>query len=45
WGLKLIRELVDEVEIMTGDKGTIVRMVKYLDTGTEKEGAGSPGPE
>ena len=45
WGLKLIRELVDDVEIMTGDKGTIVRMVKYLDSGMEKEGAGSPGPE
>lgn len=45
WGLKLIRELVDDVEIMTGDKGTIVRMVKYLDTGSEKEGTGPPGPE
>jgi serine/threonine-protein kinase RsbW len=45
WGLKLIRELVDEVEIMTGDKGTIVRMVKYLGAESEKEGAGSKGPE
>jgi anti-sigma regulatory factor (Ser/Thr protein kinase) len=30
WGLKLIRELVDDVEINTGPDGTIVRMVKYL---------------
>jgi serine/threonine-protein kinase RsbW len=45
WGLKLIRELVDEVEIMTGEKGTVVRMVKYLGSETEKEGAGSQGPE
>ena len=45
WGLKLIRELVDDVEIMTGDKGTTVRMVKYLGSGSEKEGAGSQGPE
>lgn len=30
WGLKLIRELVDEVEIETGEEGTTVRMVKYL---------------
>ena len=45
WGLKLIRELVDDVEIMTGEGGTVVRMVKYLDSGMEKEGAGSPGPE
>ncbi|MBI5575120.1 MAG: ATP-binding protein [Deltaproteobacteria bacterium] len=45
WGLKLIRELVDDVEIRTGDGGTVVRMVKYLEPGTEKEGAGSPDPE
>ncbi|MEW6721287.1 MAG: ATP-binding protein [Thermodesulfobacteriota bacterium] len=31
WGLKLIRELVDEVEIDTGLDGTVVRMVKYLE--------------
>jgi serine/threonine-protein kinase RsbW len=30
WGLKLIRELVDDVEIVTGQEGTVVRMVKYL---------------
>jgi anti-sigma regulatory factor (Ser/Thr protein kinase) len=45
WGLKLIRELVDDVEIVTGDRGTVVRMVKYLDPEHGKEGAGSPGPE
>jgi len=28
WGLKLIRELVDEVEIVTGQDGTVVRMMK-----------------
>jgi len=37
WGLKLIRELVDDVEIVTGPDGTVVRMVKFLD-------AGQPGP-
>jgi serine/threonine-protein kinase RsbW len=31
WGLKLIRELVDEVEIDTGMDGTVVHMVKYFD--------------
>jgi serine/threonine-protein kinase RsbW len=30
WGLKLISELVDEVHIETGDRGTTVRMVKNL---------------
>jgi serine/threonine-protein kinase RsbW len=45
WGLKLIRELVDEVEIATGDRGTVVRMVKYLGHESGKEGEGSPGPE
>ncbi len=30
WGLKLIRELVDDVEIVTGQEGTIVHMVKHL---------------
>ena len=45
WGLKLIRELVDDVEIETGDRGTVVRMVKYLGPEPGKEGEGSPGPE
>ncbi|MBI5418766.1 MAG: ATP-binding protein [Deltaproteobacteria bacterium] len=45
WGLKLIRELVDDVEIMTGERGTIVRMVKFLGPESDKEGAGPPGPE
>ncbi len=39
WGLKLIRELVDDVEIETGERGTTVRMVKYLGPGD------GPGPE
>ncbi len=39
WGLKLIRELVDDVEIITGPDGTVVRMVKHLGTGP-----GSPAP-
>jgi serine/threonine-protein kinase RsbW len=30
WGLKLIGELVDGVDIETGEGGTTVRMVKYL---------------
>jgi serine/threonine-protein kinase RsbW len=33
WGLKLIRELVDDVEIVTGPEGTVVRMVKFLEPG------------
>jgi serine/threonine-protein kinase RsbW len=45
WGLKLIRELVDDVEISTGDRGTTVRMVKYLGPGPAREGAGSPDTE
>ncbi|HSL92949.1 MAG TPA: ATP-binding protein, partial [Candidatus Limnocylindrales bacterium] len=45
WGLKLIRELVDDVEIATGDRGTVVRMVKYLGAVPGEEGAGPPGPE
>jgi serine/threonine-protein kinase RsbW len=45
WGLKLIRELVDDVEIATGDRGTVVRMVKYLGRESGKEGEGPPGPE
>ena len=40
WGLKLIRELVDDVEVATGETGTTVRMVKYfgrdLDTDVTK---------
>lgn len=39
WGLKLIRELVDDVEIITGSDGTVVRMVKHLGAGH-----GSPAP-
>ena len=37
WGLKLIRELVDDVEVATGETGTTVRMVKYFgrDPGTD----------
>jgi serine/threonine-protein kinase RsbW len=45
WGLKLIRELVDDVEIATGERGTVVRMVKYLGPESVKEGEGPPGPE
>lgn len=45
WGLKLIRELVDDVEIATGDRGTVVRMVKYLGPEPGKEGEGPPGPQ
>jgi serine/threonine-protein kinase RsbW len=51
WGLKLIRELVDEVDIVTGQEGTVVRMVKFLASGaggpaagkTEGEEPGAPG--
>ncbi|GAB4229146.1 MAG: hypothetical protein OHK0028_03170 [Deltaproteobacteria bacterium] len=39
WGLKLIRELVDDVEIATGPDGTVVRMVKQL--GTDPGGPGT----
>jgi len=50
WGLKLIRELVDEVEIVTGPDGTVVRMVKNLEAvpgspanAIETGGPASPG--
>jgi len=51
WGLKLIRELVDDVEIITGPDGTVVRMMMRLggepaDPVTVKQGEGesaSPG--
>jgi serine/threonine-protein kinase RsbW len=51
WGLKLIRELVDEVDIVTGQEGTVVHMVKFLASGAggpaagKKEGEepGAPG--
>jgi serine/threonine-protein kinase RsbW len=51
WGLKLIRELVDEVDISTGLDGTVVRMVKYLasepggsgNAPQNEEGPGAPG--
>jgi serine/threonine-protein kinase RsbW len=33
WGLKLISELVDDVDITTGEHGTTVRMVKHLRSG------------
>ena len=33
WGLKLISELVDDVDITTGEHGTTVRMVKRLRSG------------
>jgi len=39
WGLKLIRELVDEVEIDTGLEGTVVHMVKFLDGGPAGSGS------
>ena len=47
WGLKLIRELVDDVEIITGPDGTVVHMVKHLGgdpatPGTVQEGEGGP---
>ena len=41
WGLKLIGELVDDVEIVTGEHGTTVRMVKNLRPGNG-EGPESP---
>lgn len=44
WGLKLIRELVDEVEIDTGPDGTVVRMVKLLEGGPARN-AGAEGKE
>lgn len=42
WGLKLIRELVDDLDIATGETGTVVRMVKYLDSrpGADADAAG-----
>ncbi|MGB3097209.1 MAG: ATP-binding protein [Candidatus Deferrimicrobiaceae bacterium] len=42
WGLKLISELVDDVDITTGEQGTTVRMVKNLRHGT---GEGSTTPD
>ncbi len=47
WGLKLIRELVDEVDIDTGLDGTVVRMVKYFENdpgGGDKPGTAEGGP-
>jgi len=51
WGLKLIRELVDDVEIITGPDGTVVHMMMRLggdpgDPGNVTQGEGdsaSPG--
>ncbi len=37
WGLKLISELVDDVEITTGEDGTTVRMVKDLRPGSDED--------
>ncbi len=37
WGLKLISELVDDVEITTGVDGTTVRMVKKLRHGSDED--------
>jgi len=45
WGLKLIRELVDEVDIETGEAGTTVRMVKYLRSAEEEEPGEPPARE
>lgn len=45
WGLKLIRELVDDVQIETGDEGTTVRMVKYLRPAGEEEPGEPPARE
>jgi anti-sigma regulatory factor (Ser/Thr protein kinase) len=47
WGLKLIRELVDDVEIITGPDGTVVRMVQHIgadpaNPGTLQQGEGGP---
>ncbi len=44
WGLKLIRELVDDVDIATGEHGTTVRMVKNL-PGKTGEAAATPDKE
>jgi anti-sigma regulatory factor (Ser/Thr protein kinase) len=38
WGLKLIRELVDDVEIITGPEGTVVHMVTHLGGGRATPG-------
>jgi len=45
WGLKLIRELVDEVEIDTGLDGTVVHMIKYLESGTGGGDGNAPDAE
>jgi len=45
WGLKLIRELVDDVEIETGEAGTTVRMVKYLRSAGDEGPGGPPARE
>jgi len=39
WGLKLIRELVDDVEIITGPDGTVVHMVTHLGADSSNHGA------
>ncbi len=44
WGLKLIRELVDDVEVTTGETGTTVRMVKNFSRDADTGVAGLPGP-
>jgi serine/threonine-protein kinase RsbW len=45
WGLKLISELVDDVEIITGERGTTVRMVKNLRSGNGEGTITSKGEE
>ncbi len=47
WGLKLIRELVDDLDISTGETGTVVRMVKYFGANRDegKKDGGSPDTE
>ncbi|MGE5188800.1 MAG: ATP-binding protein [Gemmatimonadota bacterium] len=45
WGLKLIRELVDDVEVATGDAGTTVRMVKYFGRDTAAGATKTPDAE
>lgn len=45
WGLKLIGELVDDVDIETGDAGTTVRMVKYLRPAGEARSDAPAGEE
>lgn len=45
WGLKLIRELVDDVEVATGETGTTVRMVKYFGRDVDTDATKIPDVE